>query len=493
MNRFRYATAQQLLLFCLFFVTFFTSCGDNPNNSEEGNSSEQSSLSSEMEGSSGEGASSEENSSAVETSSSGAGVVDTRTSEELTEYIFDDDTVRTYEILISEENLARIDADPAAEEYVEGSFIVEGDTIGPVGIRYKGNEGAWWGCLSGGQSGYRTCPKLNMKVKINWDGRDTAFYGLKKFQLHAMNSYSSQLRERVGYWFFREMGVEAPRTAHVRLKINGEPAGLFLHVEQIDGRFLKHHFADGSGNLYKEVWPTYMEQAMAEQYILEALKTNEEIADISRFVSFGEDVEAADSVTITDVMERWLDMDQILRMSAVSYSLDDDDGPFHWYSTGSGGFVPHNFYWADEPTLDKFIMIPWDVDHMLERVANPDIYNAVELIDGWGETSNDCEGFGHGWPQRSASCDKLVAGWNTYNSEYETILQELLDGPFAEVETMVQKWEAQVGPVVEEMHEANTEFISMYNWEQGMTDLRNNLAAARSNVEAILNPDDASR
>ena len=42
-----------------------------------------------------------------------------------------------------------INDDPTKEEYIEGALIFEGDTISPVGIRYKGSVGAFVGCTSG--------------------------------------------------------------------------------------------------------------------------------------------------------------------------------------------------------------------------------------------------------------------------------------------------------------------------------------------------------
>ena len=88
-------------------------------------------------------------------------------------YLFDQSELRTYELHLSDEALATLDADPAAEQYVEGSMTFEGQTIEPVGIRYKGSVGAFFGCLSGRDwvrpSGQKTCTKLSMKVKINWD------------------------------------------------------------------------------------------------------------------------------------------------------------------------------------------------------------------------------------------------------------------------------------------------------------------------------------
>ena len=65
----------------------------------------------------------------------------------------------------------KINSDPAAENYVEGSLVFENKVINNVGVRYKGSIGAWVGCLSNDDwtnpSGYKTCPKLSMKIKIN--------------------------------------------------------------------------------------------------------------------------------------------------------------------------------------------------------------------------------------------------------------------------------------------------------------------------------------
>ena len=58
-----------------------------------------------------------------------------------------------------------------------------------------------------------------------------------------------------GIGYFREMGVPAPRSVHARLIINGQFNGIYALTEQIDGRFTRENFDDGTGNLYKEIWP----------------------------------------------------------------------------------------------------------------------------------------------------------------------------------------------------------------------------------------------
>ena len=45
---------------------------------------------------------------------------------------------------------------------------------------------------------------------------------------------------------FSEKGVPAPRSVHARLFINGEYNGIFALTEQIDGRFTRENFEDGT-------------------------------------------------------------------------------------------------------------------------------------------------------------------------------------------------------------------------------------------------------
>ena len=145
------------------------------------------------------------------------------------DYIFDQESLHTFELKIPESSLRKIDSDPTKEEYVEGILIFQGDTLSPVGIRYKGSVGAFVGCTSG----KKICTKLSMKVKINWKGSKDKFYDLTKLQFHSQNIDPSQMHERLGYWFFRSMGVVAPRSVHAKLIINNKYSGLYLSLIHI--------------------------------------------------------------------------------------------------------------------------------------------------------------------------------------------------------------------------------------------------------------------
>ena len=252
------------------------------------------------------------------------------------DYLYDQESLHTFELTISDEALAEIDKDPSKEKYVEGSLTFEGETISPVGIRYKGSVGAWVGCLAGGSlfepDGEKTCTKLSMKVKINWKDSAKTFWGVKKLQFHSMNLDPSQMHDRLGYWLFRKMGVPAPRASHARLLINGNYSGLYSFVEQIDGRFADRQFDDGDGNLYKEVWPLTPKGFAREEFeFIEALKTNEEEARVSHILKFSNELAVAEKNELPQIVSRWMDIDEIIRWAVVDRAIRNDDGPLHWY------------------------------------------------------------------------------------------------------------------------------------------------------------------
>jgi spore coat protein CotH len=336
------------------------------------------------------------------------------------DYIFNQESLHTFELNIPESALNKIDADPVKEEYVEGTLTFEGETLSPVGIRYKGSVGAFVNCLSGSDwanpSGYKTCTKLSMKIKINWLDSDNTFYGLKKLQFHSQNLDPSQMRERLGYWLFREMGVPASRSVHARLIINGDYIGVFALTEQIDGRFTRYHFDNGKGNLYKEVWPLDMNgQVQRDEVYLRNLKTNEdENPAIEMIKDFALDVASADSTNIKEVIRQWMNVEEIIAFAVVDRTIRNDDGPFHWYCN-NGICSNHNYYWYEEPVGNKLHLIPWDLDNAFENIiknANP----VTPIADEWGGISSNCDPFRYeifSIQQRSATCDKLTAGWQT--------------------------------------------------------------------------------
>lgn len=406
------------------------------------------------------------------------------------EFLFDQEQMHTFEIDLPEEALAQLDADPAAEEYVEGSLTFDGETIEPIGIRYKGSVGAFIGCTAGPNpfeaSGAKSCTKLSMKLKINWDDPDAEFYGVRRVQLHSLNLDTSLMHERLGYWLFREMGVPAPRSTHARVVVNGEYVGVFALTEEIDGRFAREAFDDGSGNVYKEVWPFDATGAprSAEEFIA-GLETNEDddpTADI--ITGFATELAAAAPDERVDVLARWTDLETLLATIVVDRAIRNDDGPIHWYCFEA--CAPHNFYWYEDPSSLKVTLLPWDLDNAFDALVDgTTVGNFIAVADPFGEITNDCEPFAYGsfnLLQRSAACDPLLGTLATLRDDYERIRADLLAGPFAEerIEEQLTAWTEQIRPAVAEAAELHDDAPSIDAWEAALDRLREAVATSRN-------------
>ncbi len=267
--------------------------------------------------------------------------------------------------------------------------------------------------------------------------------------------------------------------------INGEFAGLFAMTEQIDGRMVRDRFDDGTGNVYKEVWPfDGNQQIRSADELIAGLETNEDdnpTADIMR--AFAQAIvdsgAATDPVAAREVLDEWTDLDAFVAYAVVDRAIAHDDGPFHWYCI-QGPCEPHNFFWYEDPTEQKLHMIPWDLDNAFDGLVGDG--NAItKIADDWGETQNDCKPFpfgSFGLLQLSAACDPLTAAWSSLTDDYERIRAALFSGP-ASIDVITERletWATQIAPVVAESEAAFDGSLSVAQWEQSLASLVNNLA-----------------
>jgi MYXO-CTERM domain-containing protein len=420
-------------------------------------------------------------------------------------FLYDQAQLRTFELRLEEDDLAFLDANPAAEEYVPGTLIFDGTEYGPVGVRYKGSVGAFMGCTAGGNpfdpSGPKICPKINFKVSFNEYDPDGRFFGVKKLLFHAMNQDDSMMRERLGYWLFREMDVPAPRAVHVRVLVNGEYAGVFVNVEYIDGRFTRSHFDDGEGNLFKEVWPTAsdLQPEVTEPWLLEHLRTNEdEDPSMEHMLAFSEAASHEDGNERAAAIQASMSVEHTMRFIAVDRTIRADDGPFHFYCPNFGEMdgsicMNHNYYLYEEANADRLYLIPWDLDNAFvvvrENGMNPDTFTTV--LDEWDDHDVQCEaipGMITELPllQMPPSCDPLIAGLGClFHKEYEAAVEELLDGPFHAdtVEQRLAEWEAQIADAVDEAYVTDPEQLDPGRWQAGLADLQERNGILREQAE----------
>ncbi|MBI4582593.1 MAG: CotH kinase family protein [Planctomycetes bacterium] len=230
--------------------------------------------------------------------------------------------------------------------YVPGWISIDGRKVENVGIRYKGNS-----TFHGRQK------KRSFKVDLDRFEKDKNFSGHTKLNLHHPFKDPSYLREVVAYQLFREAGVPAPRSVHVRLVLEvpgvHERAyqGVYTSTEQLGDRFLKERFQveegyalyklEGLGDLGAGGPPGAAQRALEHKA---GEKRASEVGQLLRALSPEADPGELKKVFDTETFLRWLAVNAILA---------------NWDSYAGTG---HNAFLFYHPVEGRFVLLPWDVN-----------------------------------------------------------------------------------------------------------------------------------
>jgi spore coat protein CotH len=346
--------------------------------------------------------------------------------------VFDQSKVHEYRITMNQSDLDYMNKYGYREELKPATVKFDGTDIpGQVGIRYKGSDYTLPRCF-GFQDGdttrgnpNKTCAKISYKLKFTEYNKDTRLHGLKKVNLHAMTASSepTKMHEMISYELFREMGVHAPRTSYANVYVNNNLIGLFVTVEEIDGRFTKSRWPDnGDGNLYKETWP----KNNNANYYLEGLKTNDDPGDnpsAQKMVSYYNAINSASTQNFESALSQYMDFDYFLRYLVVDVAIKNWDGMRSWYIDHLGpGPINHNYFFYEEENLSgkpagKIWLIPWDMDQALvERDTYFDAggggfpgIGGGQSLPQWNVSTTNCGGQQAGqFRFMPPNCDKLI-------------------------------------------------------------------------------------
>jgi hypothetical protein len=296
------------------------------------------------------------------------------------ELLYDPMQVLRYELLLPVQDLHAMLADPRCEagttpcgtEYVRGTLRVAGWELADVGIRFKGNSSLdGVARIADGQPG---AGRYSFKVKTDEFVQGQDLDGIGTLNLHNSFMDPSLLREHLAYRAFRQAGVPASRTAFVDLWVNGERWGFYVSVQEVDKAFLRQHFGDDAGNLYKpEYGPLVYRGDSIHDYattvtgsggatiaqvpgdVAYQKKTNEKAADFSDLIALMEVLSNAPEQGFEEAVRAVLDVDRLLdalAVYAVIVALD-----------GYGGGLSQNYYLYRAPATGRFSFIPWDLNN----------------------------------------------------------------------------------------------------------------------------------
>lgn len=230
------------------------------------------------------------------------------------------------------------------KQYLKSTISIDGHIIPSVGIRFKG------------ESSYRSAAtqKKPLKIDLNEFIKKQGYQGIKKFNLHNGLGDPSLQREVLSYYLLRKMGVPAPRTAYCRLYLNNQYWGLYLLVEQIDKTFLKKHFINAKGNLYKNVHNTGMKWEGERDTTYKRrfdLKTNKKKGDWQPFVDFLKVINECPNEQFEERIGQVFNVPLFLKTIAVDVLTNN------WDSYLANG---RNFYLYHDPKAYQLQWIPWD-------------------------------------------------------------------------------------------------------------------------------------
>lgn len=387
---------------------------------------------------------------------------------------FPKDRVLDIQVSMKEGDWDRLIATAAQETWSTADVTIDGQRVGTVGIRPKG-EYSLDSCIVGGTL---VCDKLSLKLKFNGVNPDGRFYGLKKLVLNNIVDAGTIYSETLAYQLYNDFGVTAPRTSYAVVTVDGESLGLYRVVEPIDGRFTARRFPEGGdGNLYKEAWPDRTERF----YFANALETNEETATHDAFIGFATAMLAANDQNLPETLAQYMDLDQVIHYMAVDYAIANWDGITTFYA-GSWGKANHNYYMYQQEGGTKFTLIPWDLN------ATFFLEHWLGDIQPWDTLDADCDTM---VPTRDdaslftvpPSCDPMIRAIALSKDKYHAAVRRLLDEVFVldKLNQQVDAYREQVTSAV-----ANDPFLYVGDAIGGAEYIKGQLEILRARLEGVV-------
>jgi spore coat protein H len=299
--------------------------------------------------------------------------------------------------------------------WAHGQITVDGQTFNDVGFRYKGG---------GSYMASMRSLKRNLKVDLDRYVDAQQFQGLKALNLNAGAADPTRLKEALAFAVYRDAGVPTPRTAFAEVKLtvpgkyDNELLGMYTLIEQVDKNFLLDHFQTKKGVLMKpevrfgnprgplaylgDDWTPYKEALLPKH---EPTK-----AEADRIIAFIKLLNRGSDEQFRKEIDSYLDVDEFLRFLAVTALVANLDSFF------TGG---HNVYIYLNPTTNKLVFIPWDLDLSFGgffMFGQPDQQADLRLT--------------HPYPGENKLVERLLAV-TEIGEKYQKVLKELAATCFA--------------------------------------------------------------
>ena len=155
--------------------------------------------------------------------------------------LFDQSKVHTIEITM--DNWDDFIANATAEEYRECTIVIDGESLGQVGIRAKGNTSL---------SSVATLGSVRYSFKVEFDHfvKGKKYHGLDKLSLNNLIQDATMMKDYLAYTLMAKMSVPSSLCSYAQIIVNGEVWGLYLAVEGVEDAYLERNGMT-QGELYK--------------------------------------------------------------------------------------------------------------------------------------------------------------------------------------------------------------------------------------------------
>lgn len=295
--------------------------------------------------------------------------------------------------------------------YVRGDLTVDGVLYKDVGVRFRGNSS---------YRGVGTKKSINLSMDAFVPGQE--LYGHDSLNLSNGFNDPSFCREVLSYALLRKY-LPAPKANYVKVYINNAYFGLFINVQQNDGKMIKEWYQDSSGNRYRCDPPTSAGNGRsALQWLGNNLQNYQNAYELKTDLSVAlrpwEDVRSLCDVLnntpntqLAIELPKQLDVDQALWYLALNVVMVNLDS---YVNRGNDYYVYHDM------VHDKMMLLPWDMNESFGGyAAGMSINQRLNLSVFYNESRSSRPLLGKLWG--------VVPGWR---ARYEHHVKRLIDADF---------------------------------------------------------------
>jgi len=278
--------------------------------------------------------------------------------------------IQVIQLEMRDEDQQRMQSALPDRMFVPAKFRWNDVSFENVAVRYKGNS----------SSMPEQRHKRGFLVKFNEYDRKCTLGGLHRIALDNGIQFGGLLSEPLITSILRDVGIQAARCNFAKLSINGTYFGLYVNVDRVDEVFVRNHFEDAGGPLYKvdeggpgADWRPVPRSAGANGRMPLAFEPQNKAAraDARDVLELIDRVNRVPAAEFAGYLSANLDMDAFLKSMAVLLYA----GAFDQLT----GWNPHNYCLYRQPQNDRWYYIPFDVDVGFADKA----FGRIPVIDGW--------------------------------------------------------------------------------------------------------------